>query len=319
MRQVLPTLLVVVGPTASGKSALAHQVALRRAGEIVSADAFAVYRGMDVGTAKPSAPQRQEVTYHAIDIVSPREPFSAGRWQKEARAAIEGIVARGKLPIVCGGSGFYVSALLEGLPGGEARNPALRSRLSGWAAGRPAAAHRFLRVNDANAAERIAPSNLKYIVRALEILLVTGEPPSRRLGPSDGWSGGFRVVKVGLAPSRDDLYARISQRVSDMLDSGWREEVLRLLDQGVSPESTAFQAIGYGELAESLAGRFERAEAERKIVAATRQLAKRQRTWFRRDPGIVWLAPSNQALSATLALLDAAEGTAEPEQTETSG
>ena len=306
MTPASPVLLVVVGPTASGKSALAHEIALRRCGEIVSADAFAVYRGMEVGTAKPTREARAAVPYHLVDTAAPMEHYSAGRWQKEARASVESIVERGRLPIVCGGSGFYLSALLEGLPGGEARDPAIRSALAAWGTPRPEAAHRLLAVNDPDAAAAIPPRNLKYTLRALEILLVTGERPSRRRGRPDRWAERFRIVKVGLAPSRDELYATISQRVSEMLDSGWSEEVRRLLDEGVSPDSTAFQAIGYRELAESLSGSLDRRETERKIVAATRRLAKRQKTWFRRDREIAWLAPA-EALPATLALLDDAQ------------
>jgi tRNA dimethylallyltransferase len=299
-----PQLLVIVGPTASGKSALAHAVALHRRGEIVSADAFAVYRGLDVGTAKPTPAERAAVRYHAIDVADPDEAYSAGRWQKEARRAVEEISARGRLPIVCGGSGFYVSALLSGLPAGEARDLALRSALEKWGRGRAAAAHRFLAVNDPVAARRIAPRNVRYTLRALEILLVSGEGPSRRLGGPDRWAESFRVVKVGLAPSREDLYARIARRVHEMLEAGWREEVRRLLDQGISRDSNAFQAIGYREIAESLTEGSNDSETERKIVTATRRLAKRQKTWLARETDVTWLT-SEEALPAILALLDA--------------
>src|SRR5207302_11267247 len=158
-----PPLLVVFGPTASGKSELAHAIALARGGEIVSADAFAVYRGLDVGTAKPSASARAEVPHHMVDVADPAEAFSAGRWANEARPIVEDILRRGRLAIVCGGSGFYISALLDGLPAGAARDEALRAALSDWADRRgAAAAHRFLARNDPTAAARIAPANLRY-------------------------------------------------------------------------------------------------------------------------------------------------------------
>lgn len=302
-----PALLVVLGPTGSGKTELAHAIAQARGGEIVSADAYAVYRGMDVGTAKPSSELRREVRYHMLDVADPAEPFSAGRFAAEARAAIEGIVARGALPIVCGGSGFYVDALLRGLPPGPARSDALRSALFLWADRRGAlAAHRFLTVNDPVAASRIPVGNLKYTLRALEILLLTGARASARRPPSDPWSRRFRVVKVGLAPSPAQLHARIQGRARRMLDSGWGEEVRRLLDRGFAAESNSFLAIGYREVAEWILDRIPRAEAEERIVAATRALVKRQRTWLARETDIQWVDPE-AAVARAGALLDEGE------------
>lgn len=300
-----PRLLVVLGPTGSGKSGLAHAVAQARGGEIVSADAFAVYRGLDVGTAKPPAQRRREVSYHLIDVAEPSETYSAGRFQAEARAAVEQIAARGRLPIVCGGTGFYIQALLEGLPPGEARDPQLRAALAQWGRGHSEAARRLLAVNDPAAAGRIERGNLRYILRALEILLVTGRAPSERLTHSDPWAERYRVVKVGLRPAPEDLYARIAGRVREMLESGWEEEVRRLLARGIALNANALGAIGYRELAEAiLSGGSDRAETERKIATATRQLARRQTTWFRRERGVVWVGPE-AALPRTLELLDA--------------
>jgi tRNA dimethylallyltransferase len=297
-----PTLLVVLGPTASGKSDLAHRVALERNGEIVSADAFTVYRGLDAGTAKPSRSQRSEVPYHMLDVADPRETYSAGRWARETRGVVDGIAARGRLPILCGGSGFYLSALLEGLPEGEA-DPDLRAVLTAWGGPRPDAAHRFLEINDPVSAARIPPANVRYTLRALEILLSTGVRASERPRPGGGWTARWRIVKIGIRPTREDLYARIAARVAGMLDRGWADEVRRLLDDGVPVESQAFQAIGYREVAEWIQGRAERRETESKIVTATRQLAKRQRTWFARESGVEWFPP-DRALSETLARVD---------------
>jgi len=288
-----PTLLVVLGPTGAGKTDVAHRIALARAGEILSADAFAVYRGFDVGTAKPSPARRREVPYHLIDVADPSETFSAGRWAREAREIVERIVARGRLPIVCGGSGFYIRALLGGLPPGDAVDPARRAALARWGNRRPDSAARMLALSDPEAASRIAPGNRRYVLRALEILLETGRPASARLPVADGWADRFRVVKVGVRPAAADLYARIARRVGEMLEAGWEDEVRGLLARGVSRNANAFEAIGYRELADAtLSDDAALVETERTIVTATRQLAKRQATWFRREPGIVWVEPA---------------------------
>ncbi|MGH9367309.1 MAG: tRNA (adenosine(37)-N6)-dimethylallyltransferase, partial [Thermoanaerobaculia bacterium] len=164
-----PPLLVVLGPTGAGKSELAHEIARLRGGEILSADAFAISRGFDAGTAKSPLEWRRKVVYHLIDIADPSETWSAGRWQKEARRLVEEITARGRLPIVCGGSGFYIQALLSGLPPGEAKDVELRRALARWGSRRPESARRLLAANDPEAAARIAPGNLRYLLRALEI------------------------------------------------------------------------------------------------------------------------------------------------------
>lgn len=299
-----PPLLVIFGPTAAGKTAIAEQLARLRSGEIVSADAFAVYRGFDVGTAKPSAERRAEIPYHLIDVADPSETFSAGRWAGEARDAVEDITRRGRLPIVCGGSGFYISALLEGLPPGEARDVDLRRRLAEWGRARGAeAAHRFLSINDPVAASRIPIANLRYTLRALEILLVTGRRASDRPSEADTWGAKWRVLKVYVEPTREDLYAKIERRARQMLDAGWDGEVRRLIQGGLPLESNAFGGIGYREVAGWISGRAEREETLREIVAATRRLAKRQRTWFARQRDVLRTTP-DAALPAILQFLD---------------
>jgi tRNA dimethylallyltransferase len=303
-----PVLLVIVGPTASGKTEIAHEVARARNGEIVSADAFAVYRGLDVGTAKPSADARREVPYHMIDVADPEEAFSAGRWANAARSLVEEIAARGRLPIVCGGSGFYVSALLDGLAPGEVRDEALREALFEWANARgPGAAHRFLARNDPASAARIPAGNLKYTLRALEILLLTGAPASARVREADSWSQRWRVVKVFLHPDRAALSVRIESRVRRMLDEGWSDEVQRLLDRGLAVGSNSFQAIGYREVAEWVLGRLSKQEAQERIVKATRGLAKRQMTWFGRERDARQVEPV-EALDVILALVGETRG-----------
>jgi tRNA dimethylallyltransferase len=302
-----PPLLVVLGPTGSGKSELAQAVALRRGGEIVSADAFAVYRGLDIGTAKPSGLQREQVRYHMLDVASPGEAFSAGLWAERARPIVEAIAERGRLPLVCGGSGFYVSALLEGLPPGALRDDALRGGLSRWAESRGAErAHRALLLNDPVSASRIPVRNLRYTLRALEIVFLTGRAASSRRPAPQAWAEKYRLIKVGLRPDRAQLHVRIQDRVRGMLEAGWDEEVRGLLATGVPVDSNSFQAIGYREVAAWVLGRASRQETEEKIVKATRGLARRQATWLARERDVRWLKPE-EALAATLALLEEAE------------
>jgi tRNA dimethylallyltransferase len=306
MTSPLSTLLVILGPTGSGKTDLAHEVALARNGEIVSADAFAIYRGLDVGTDKPASDRRARVRYHMLDVAAPEEAFSAGRFASEARPIVEDIASRGRLPIVCGGSGFYISALLGGLPEGQAHDPGLRAGLRRWADRRGAeAAHRLLALNDPVSAARIPSANLRYTLRALEILLETGSAASARAPEGDAWARRYRVRKVGLRPDRAQLHARIEDRVSRMLGAGWDDEVRRLLEGGLSRDSNSFQAIGYREVADWVLGRLSSQEAEEQIVVATRSLARRQMKWFARERDARWLDPAD-AFAATLALLDEA-------------
>ena len=298
-----PPLVALFGPTGSGKSAVAHAAALALGGEIVSADAFAVYRGMDIGTDKPSLEARREVRHHLVDVAEPEESYSAGRWADEARRAVEDIVARGRVPIVVGGSGFYLSALLDGLPGGPERDDGMREGLHAWAVARgEAAARRVLALNDPASAVRIPAGNLRYVLRALEILLLTGAPASARLPPEDGWAARYRVIRVHLRPDPAALGVRIEARVKRMLDAGWGEEVRRLLDRGLSIDANSFQAIGYREVAEWVLGRTSRQQAETEIVGATRRLAKRQATWSRREREARRVEPE-EALDVILALV----------------
>lgn len=298
-----PTLLVVAGPTGAGKTDLAHEAARRLGGEVVSADAFAVYRGFDVGTAKPSPERRREVRYHLIDVAEPEESYSAGRWAIEAREAVDDIARRGRLPIVCGGSGFYLAALLDGLPPGDVRDEELRERLFSWAAkSSPAAAHRFLARNDPVSAARIPEGNLRYTLRALEIVLLTGAPASARAKGLDAWRERYRIVRVILLPDRAALGGRIEARVRRMLEAGWDREVRKLLERGLSVESNSFQAIGYRDVAEWVLGRTSMEEAQQRIVNATRGLAKRQATWLRRERNARRVVPE-EALDVILALV----------------
>ena len=275
-----PTLLVVVGPTGSGKSRLALEAAERLGGEIVSADAFAVYRGMDIGTDKPDAASRARVPHHLIDVADPRERFSAGEFLRAADEAIAGITARGRVPVVVGGTHFYVRALLLGLFPSPPVDPAVRARLEREWEENPRHLVAKLREVDPEAAGRIPPADRQRILRALEVHESTGIPLTEH------WRRQRRKPRypaVLVAPERDraELYARIEARVERMFRSGLVEEVRSLLASGVPAGSHAMKAIGYREVVEYLSGRTELEEAIRRTAIATRHLAKRQITWLR--------------------------------------
>jgi tRNA dimethylallyltransferase len=279
-------LLCIVGPTATGKSDLAAEIARRLGGEVVSADAFAVYRGLDVGTAKPPAALRAEIPHHLIDVADPFEPFSAGRWATEARRAIEGIERRGRVPIVAGGSHFYVRALLAGLPGERVEEPALRRFFAEtWTAQDRRARKRMLDVLDPEYGARVAAGDTARISRALEVILATGRRVSERTPAAPAFPG-RAVLRLSLQFDREDLYTRIPMRVRAMWTSGWPREVENLLAAGVAPDAPAFRAIGYRELVRHLAGGLSEQDAFERTVARTRALAKRQRTWLASESGL---------------------------------
>ena len=298
-------LLLVLGPTASGKSALAAEIARRVGGEIVSADAFAVYRGLDIGTAKPAPGVRAEIPHHLIDVADPVEPFSAGRWAAEARLAIEGIERRGRVPIVAGGSHFYVRALLSGLPGERVEAPALRRFLAeGWTAPARLERKRMLDVLDPAYGARVPAGDTARIARALEILLSTGRRVSERPPGAPG-TAGRRILRLALQFEREDLYTRISRRVLEMWTSGWPREVEDLLAGGVPPGAPAFRAIGYGEIVRRLRGELSEQEALARTVARTRALAKRQRTWLASEPDLETLPFASAARRAAAFVAEA--------------
>lgn len=283
-------LLVIVGPTAVGKTDLAVAVAHRIGGEILSADAMQVYRGLDVGTDKPSPERRRGVPHHLIDVADPRETFSAARYRELARRALAEVLARGRVPIVCGGTGLYVRAFVDDLlpaPGGY--DPALRARLEEQARreGAPAM-HRRLAEVDPEAAARIHPHNVRRVVRALEAYEATGRPMSELQRAARLNARPLPAVWVGLMRPREELYARIDRRVDDQIRRGLVEETRRLLAAGVEPGCTAMQALGYKEMADYLAGRVSFAAAVRRLKQATRHYARRQIIWFRPDPRIRW-------------------------------
>jgi tRNA dimethylallyltransferase len=289
---VIVTLVAVVGATASGKTALAIELALRLGGEVVNADSMQLYQGMDVGTAKATLEERRGVPHHLLDVWAVREPADVARYRQLARAAIAEIEARGRTPVLVGGSGLYVRAVLDDLelPGTD---PALRATLERELAevGAPTL-HARLTAQDPAAAARILPSNGRRIVRALEVVALTGSfraelPAPRYLRPT---------VQVGLRPPRDELDRRIERRVDRMWEDGLVAEVVDLRDHaGLAQAPTASRALGYAQVLVHLAGECSEEDAHRETVRATRRFARRQDSWFRRDPRIAWLDPSDEA------------------------
>ena len=284
--------IFLLGATATGKSAAAAAIARELGGEIVSADAFAVYRGLDIGTAKPSRELRAEIPHHLIDVADPIEPYSAGRWASAAREAIAAIDARGRVPIVAGGSHFYVRALVAGLPGSEVASPELRRYFhEPWSAAERRSRKRMVDVLDPGYGAGVPAGDTARIGRALEVVFSTGRRVSeRRLGPG---LGNRRLLKLALQFTREGIYTRVEERVSAMWQSGWPREVEELLAAGVPDTAPAFRAIGYRELADRAAGRLSDAEAFSRIVSRTRALAKRQSTWLASEPGLEFVDPEN--------------------------
>jgi tRNA dimethylallyltransferase len=284
--------LAIVGPTATGKSELAMRVAREVGGEIVNADALQVYRGLDIGTAKPTVEERREVPHHLIDLLAPEERFSAGEHARRGRAAIEEIRRRGRQPIVVGGSGFYLQALFEGLSPLPPSDPELRRELARRAAEEGAeSVHAVLAAVDPATARRLAPADVQRVVRALEVAITTGRPLSRWIAERPAGEDPLPAVRVALTLPRALLYDRIAARVARMLAQGWVEEVRGLLDQGVDPEAPAFQAIGYRQLVRFVRGGWSLEAAQADTVQATRRFAKRQLTWFRNEAEVRWLDP----------------------------
>jgi len=288
------TTVVILGATATGKSGLAIELASRRGGEIVNADALQAYRGLDIGTSKPSRQERETVPHHLFDVLDPRERFSAGAFARLARARLGEIASRGRDAVVVGGSGLYLRALLEGLAEIPDVPDAVRSELAGRAdAEGIESLHAELSEIDPRSASRIPPRDTQRIVRALSVARATGRPLSewisRSAPPANGASAPSDVRKIGLTLSRAVLYDRIESRVHEMMRRGWVEEVRALLRDGLASDAPALQAIGYRELIAHLSGALPIERAVEEIVKSTRRYAKRQETWFRRETAVVWL------------------------------
>lgn len=285
-----PFAVVVCGPTACGKTALALKLADTLPVEVISADSRQVYRGMDIGTAKPTADELRRVAHHLIDVVDPDEQFSAADFAEAGRAAVIDILHRGRIPLIVGGTGLYIRALTEGLvdaPGGDEE---LRRQL--WQMEREqgeGTLHRLLQQQDPVSASRIHPRNLVRIIRALEVFAMTGRPLSELHSEHAFADAPFATLKVGLFTEREELFRRIDRRTEMMHEAGLFQEASALLGQGYSPQLKALQTIGYRESVQYLAGQLSQNEAVALIQRETRRYAKRQLTWFGKDDSIIWV------------------------------
>lgn len=281
-------LATVVGPTGSGKSALALCLAQQFGGEIVNCDSLQLYRGFDIGTAKTPPGERRGIPHHLFDVLTPQESYSAGEYAREARKVIAEIAGRGRLPVVVGGTGFYLRALLEGLPVLPGRDERLRGRLLERERLRPGSLHRLLTRLEPGAAARIHANDVQKTMRALEVRLLTQQAlPS----PADAHAlEGYAVIKLGLDPDRVALQQRLETRTRAMFAHGLIEEVRGLLAQGTTGDEKPFEALGYKQALLHMRGTLTLEQAVESTIVETRQYAKRQRTWFHRDPEIHWLA-----------------------------
>jgi tRNA dimethylallyltransferase len=278
-------LVAVLGPTASGKSALGLAIAERLGGEVVNFDSVQVYRGFDIGAAKLPLEQRRGIPHHALDIVDATEVFTAGDYARQVRLTLSEIRERSRLPVLVGGTGFY----LDGLFRGPERDEALRRRLEQRSAERPAGyLHRVLLRLDAASARRIHPNDTPKMIRAIEVCLLGKKPMSELWGQGREPLKGFRVIRVGLDPGRERLHERIELRTARMFEAGLMEETQRLLKSGVARSARPFSALGYCEALAHLDGKLSLAEAIELTARMTRRYAKRQMTWFRREPGVEW-------------------------------
>lgn len=284
----LPLLVVILGPTASGKTTLSLTLAESFAGEIVSCDSVAVYREFEIGTAKPAPDQRERVRHHLIDVVSPTGVFTAGDYSRLARQSLAEIRSRNHLPIVVGGSGLYLRALLEGLFAGPTRSEDLRQRLRERTQKRsPQYLHRLLHRLDPAAAAAIHPNDVPKVIRAVEVSIQSRSPMTELWENGRNPLHGFRILRLGLNPEREALYERINRRAQEMFQHGLIEETRRLLQQ-YGPAARALDSLGYKQAVQHLRGELGLNEAMVVAQQGHRNYAKRQLTWFRREPDVHW-------------------------------
>ena len=283
-------LLIVAGPTATGKSDSAVELALRMNGEVISADSMQVYRGMDIGSAKVTVGEMRGVPHHLIDCADPSENWNVVRFQKEARRAVQDIASRGRLPILCGGTGFYIQALMYDIDFTQMEeNTPLRDRLSALAAEKgPEAVHALLLEKDPASAAAIHPNNLKRVIRAIEFMEESGGSIAAHNSQQRERESAYRSVFFVLTMDRARLYERIDRRVDIMMERGLVDEVAGLRAMGIQRDSTSMQGIGYKQIYGYLDGEYDLEEAVRLIKRDTRHFAKRQLTWFKREKDVIW-------------------------------
>ena len=313
-----PRLLAIVGPTASGKSALGIAVARRLGGEIVNCDSTAVYRGFDIGTDKVPAALQRGIPHHMVDVADPTESYSAARYMREASAAIRRITAAGRLPIVVGGSGLYYRALTRGLFEGPGRNPALRGVL-GRLAGRRGVErlHRMLARVDPESAGRIHPRDEKRLVRALEVFVLTRRPLSEHFRETRPPLAEYDLLAFALRPDPAVTAERVARRVEQQFATGLLDEVRRLLAAGVPAGAHPFSGLVYRQVLEHMAGVRDEAATRELIVGENRRYARRQLIWFRKEPNLHWIDATGENPAAIDAVLAACGET--PRRTETGG
>jgi len=298
MSHVSPVVVAIVGPTATGKSALGIALAQRFGGEVVNCDSTAVYRGFDIGTDKVASDERQGVPHHLIDIVEPSETYSAARYARDAAAIIHDVLTRGRLPILVGGTGLYYRALTRGLFPGPARDDRLRGRLETVARRHGVERlHRLLREKDPASGARVLPRDLKRIVRALEVYYLTGRPISDHFADTRSPLEGHEVVTLAISLSSALIGERVARRVDLQFDRGIVQEVRRLLDAGVPDTAHPFSGLVYKQVLEFLHGVRDEAATRALIVQENRRYARRQLIWFRKEPNLLWLHEPGEASS----------------------
>ena len=287
-----PKILVIVGPTASGKTRMAVELAQRHNGEVISADSMQIYRTMDIGTAKPTKEEMGGIPHHMIDVADPDEDFSVARYVEMAAQCVDDVLARGKLPIVAGGTGLYIDSLLSGRTFAPfSPDSALRGELERELEekGGQAMLEALAQV-DPEAAQRLHPNDHKRIIRALEVYRSTGKTITQHNRETQAIPPRYDALTIGLAfQDRQAMWRRIDQRVDEMVAAGLEDEVRRLLTSGISPKCTAMQAIGYKEFTQALSGEMTWQEAADVVKLRSRQYAKRQLTWFGRNPNTRWV------------------------------
>jgi tRNA dimethylallyltransferase len=281
-------LIIVVGPTGAGKSAIALRIAAEFGGEVVNCDSLQIYRYFDIGTAKLPAIERRGIPHHLIDVLDPDQGFTGGEYSRRARPLLAEITARHRVPVVAGGTGFYLKALIEGLFPGPERDDALRQRLSARETARPGSLARVLRRLDPEAARRIHANDLPKLIRALEVRLLAHRPVTEMFREGRDALSGYQPLTIGLDPPRDQLYAALDRRAEAMFADGLVEEVSAILARGFDAACKPFESHGYKQALQLLRGELSPQQAIFYTQRNTRRYAKRQMTWFRQQPGIQW-------------------------------